>query len=142
MHELLDLPDTNIAAIELSGTLTEDDHEEIRGHLENVLEDHITTRAVFVLDDVEGWEPDELWEDWAFDIRHVHDLDKVAIVSDDPWDRWVEKVELLFPAAHIRTFADDAQDEALEWIRGDMDVPGVGPGSMADPVADTDDASE
>ncbi|MFO8100297.1 MAG: STAS/SEC14 domain-containing protein [Salinibacter sp.] len=136
MHEILDNPDPNIVGIELSGTLTEDDHDAIASILKHTMEAHTTTRALFALEDVDGWEPEALWEDLAFDIRHVRTLDKVAIAGDDVWSPWRDKVEALFPPSQIRTFDADERDEAWDWIRGDMNVPGIGPGSVPEPEAD------
>jgi len=140
MHEILDLPDSNIAGIGLSDTLTEDDFDTIVPHLKDLFEDHLTTRVLFVLDDVDAWEPDEKWSDWAFDVRHAQEVDKIAVVGDDPWDQWIEKMEFLFPGAQIRV--GDDKDEALEWIRDEMAVPGVGPGSVADPTAGAQEDDE
>lgn len=142
MHEILDLPDSNIVGLKLSDTLTEGDHEAIAAHMEDVFEEQITTRAFFVLDNVEGWTPEDVWEDWAFDIRQVQDLDKAAVVADDPWDPWLDKLDLLFPMAQIQTFATEDEEEALDWIRGDMEVPGIGPGSAADPMASAQDEDD
>ncbi|PSQ93945.1 MAG: STAS/SEC14 domain-containing protein, partial [Bacteroidetes bacterium SW_7_64_58] len=103
--------------------------------LKNHLEQHTTTRALFVMNDVDDWEPAERWEDLAFDIRHLRDLDKVAIVGDDLWETWLEKVELLFPMSMVQTYAAEDREEALQWLRGDMEVPGLGPGSVSDPEA-------
>lgn len=133
MHELLDFPDPNLFGIELSDSLTEDDYEALASSLKKHLEEHTTTRVLFVMDDVDDWEPEERWEDLAFDIRHLRDLDKVAVVGDDLWETWLEKVELLFPMSLVQTYED--REEALEWIRGDMEVPGLGPGSTSDPEA-------
>jgi hypothetical protein len=72
----------------------------------------------------------------------VRDLDKVAVVGDDLWETWLEKVELLFPMSMIQTYAAEDREEALAWIRGDMEVPGLGPGSVPDPEADPQEAEE
>lgn len=142
MYESLDLPDTNILGFHLSDTLTEDDHDELASELRNTLEEHTTARVVFEIDDVEGWEPEETWDDLALDIRHVQDLDKVAVIGDDVWEPLMEKIELLFPTSQIQTYDADDREEALEWIRGDMDVPGIGPGSVPDPTAGAQDEDE
>lgn len=141
MHEILDLPDSNLIGITLSDSLTEDDFEALVPYLENELERHTTTRVLFELDDVDGWAPEEQWEDLAFDIRHVQDLDRIAIVGDDPWETWIEKVEFLFPTAQLQTYATEDRDEALSWLRGEMEVPGIGPGSVSDPKAGAQDES-
>lgn len=142
MLEFLDLPDLNIIGIHVSDTLTEDDFDALVSKLRHKLKAHTTARVFFEVDDVEGWEPEERWEEFGLDIRHVQDVDKVAVVGDDVWDPLMEKVEVLFPTSLIHTYEDDDREEALEWIRGEMDVPGIGPGSVPDPQADAQDVDE
>lgn len=142
MLELLDLPDTNIVGFRLEDTLTEDDYDVLDSELSHELEAHTTTRVFFEIDDVDGWEPEDEWESLAFDIRHVQEVDKVAIVGDDAWERLVDKIELLFPASQIQSYDSEDREEALEWIRGEMDVPGIGPGSVPDPKAGAQEDDE
>ena len=142
MHELLDLPDTNIVGFRLGDTLTEDDYDDFVSELRNELEAHTTTRLVLDIDDVDGWEPEEQWEEMALDIRHVQDLDKVAVIGDDVWEPLMDKIELLFPMSQIQTYEDADREEALGWIRGEMDVPGIGPGSVPDPQAGAQDEDD
>ena len=142
MHELLDLPDTNIVGFQLSDTLTEEDYEGFASELRSELEAHTTTRLVLEIDGVEEWEPEEKWEEFAIDIRLVQDLDKVAVIGDDIWDTLLDKVELLFPMSQIQTYDSEDREEALEWVRGDMDVPGIGPGSVPDPKAGAQDEDD
>lgn len=143
MHEILDdISDPNIVGFKFNDHLTEEDYDAFVSQVKHNLERHTTTRVFFELEDVDGWSPENQWEDLAFDVRHVSDLDKVAVVGDessDFWDTWTDKVELLFPLAELETFPSEDRDEALEWIRGDMEVPGIGPGSMAEPHADSQD---
>jgi len=142
MHELLDFPDPNLIGIEFTDTLTEEDHDILDATLADHLRKHTTTRVLFVMNDVDDWEPEEHWEDLAFDIRHLSDLDKVAVVGDDLWETWLDKVEVLFPMSVIHTYDAEDREEAIEWLRGDMEVPGVGPGSKADPEATAQDEEE
>lgn len=142
MHDFLDLPDPNLVGIKLSDTLTEDDYEAFTSALEDNFASHITTRVLIVMEDVNDWSPEDRWEDLAFDIRHLNDVDKVALVGDDLWEPWLDKVEVLFPMSTIQTYDAEKQEEALDWVRGDMDVPGVGPGSSSDPNASFSDEEE
>ena len=135
MHNLLDLPDSNVFGVELSDTLTEEDHDVLDSTLRSHLAKPTTTRVLFVMEDVDAWTPTDRWEELAFDIRHLRDLDKVAIVGDDLWETWLNKAELLFPMSSIQTYPAEEREAALEWLRGDMDVPGMGPGSVSDPEA-------
>jgi len=142
MHELLDLPDTNIVGFHLSDTLTEEDHALFVSTLRNELEEHTTTRVFLEIDDVDDWEPEQKWEELALDIRYVQNLDKVAVVGDDVWEPLMDKIELLFPMSQIQAYDDEDREEALDWIRGDMDVPGIGPGSVPDPEAGAQDVED
>lgn len=142
MHEILDLPDTNIYGFEFRDSLTEDDLDAFASTLRDSLQEHTTTRLLFVMDDVDAWEPESRWENVSFDIRHVQDLDKVAVVGDDPWETWLDKVDELFPFSDIQTYAVEDREEAEEWLRGDMEVPGLGPGSVPDPEAGAQDEDE
>lgn len=142
MHETLDLPDSNILGFEFRDTLTEDDRIAFASTVREHLERHTTTRILFVMNDVDDWSPEERWEDLAFDIRHVQALDKVAVVGNDLWETWLEKVETLFPMSVVQTYTTEDYDEAAEWVRGDMEVPGLGPGSVPDPEAGAQDESE
>lgn len=142
MHELLDLPDTNIVGFQLSDTLTEEDHDLFVSELRNELETHTTTRLFLEIDGVDDWDPEEQWEELALDIRYVQDLDKVAVVGNDIWEPLMDKIELLFPMSQIQVYDDEDREEALDWIRGDMDVPGIGPGSVPDPEAGAQDVED
>jgi len=142
MIEILDVPDTNIVGFHLSDTLTEEDHETLVTHLRDKLKVHTTTRVLFEVEDVDGWEPEETWDDFTFDMRHVQDLDKVAVIGDDPWEPLVDKIELLFPMSLIQEYEDADREEGLSWLRGEMDVPGIGPGSVPDPDAGAQDEDE
>jgi hypothetical protein len=142
MHELLDLPDNNIVGFRLSETLTEEDYDLFVSDLRSELEAHTTTRLVLEIDAVDGWEPEEQWEELALDVRYVQDLDKVAVVGDDVWEPLMDKIELLFPMSQIQVYDAADREEALSWIRGDMDVPGIGPGSVPDPDAGAQDDTE
>ncbi len=139
MIDILDFPDSNIVGFHLSDTLTEDDYETFTSHLRDQLESHTTTRALFEIEDVDGWEPEDKWEEFALDIRHAQDLDKVAVIGDDPWEPLLDKIELLFPMSQFQTYEDADREEGLEWLRGEMNVPGIGPGSVPDPEAGAQD---
>lgn len=142
MHEILDLPDTNIAALRLSDTLTEEDYEDVESYLGHMFEAHTTARVLLELDDVSGWEPEEKWQNLTFDLRQLEDVDKVAIVgeaADDFHETLTDKLDVLFGPSQVKYYPDADREEALEWLRGEMEVPGIGPGSTADPTAGAQD---
>ena len=144
MHDIHKTTDQNIFGFTLEGTLTEDDFQSVIPFMRDKMERYTTVRILFDVQDVDGWEPEDLWEDWSFDLRHARDVDKLVVVGgDDLWEPWLNKLEILFPSAQMEVY-DDA-DEGWEWLQGTMDVPGIGPGSVPDPDAgaqDTEDKEE
>jgi len=142
MHTILESPDQNIYGIELSDTLTEDDLEGLLDHIEVPLEKYTTVRFLFKVHDVDSWDPEERWEDLAFDLRHVRDVDKVAILGDDMWEPLVDKIHFMFPESHVESFEADDEEDAWDWVRGDMSVPGIGPGSVPEPDAGAQDEDD
>jgi hypothetical protein len=142
MHDTLESPDQNICGIKLSNTLTEDDLDGLASHVREPLEKYTTVRFLFQVDGVDGWEPEEGWEDLAFDLRHVQNVDKVAVLGDDVWDPLAEKIRFLFPESSVESFDEDDEEEAWNWVRGDMAVPGIGPGSVPEPDAGAQDEDD
>jgi len=142
MHEILDSPDQNIHGIKLSGTLTEDDLEDLVSFIEDQMERYTTVRLLFELDDVDGWEPEDRWENLSFDLRHVRVVDKVVVLGDDPWEPWMDLVRFAFPESTVKVFDADQGEEAWSWARGEMDVPGIGPGSVPEPDAGAQDEDD
>lgn len=126
MHEIIDVPGEDVAAVHLNGTLDEDDFNAVFPFLKDQVERHNTARLLFELDGVDGWEPEEVWDTFAFDLRHAHDADRIAVVSDDPWETWLNRLALIFPDATVKVYDADARDEALAWLNGEdleVDVP-------------------
>jgi hypothetical protein len=142
MPEILDSPDQNIYGLKYSGTLTEEDLDHLVAFVEEQMEKYTTVRFLFEMDDVDDWEPEERWTELSFDLRHVRSVDKVAVLGDDLWDEWLQQVNFAFPESEIETFDLDDEEDAWDWIRGEMAVPGIGPGSVPDPEAGAQDEDD
>jgi hypothetical protein len=127
MHEIIDVPGENVAGVSLGGTLTEDDFDAVFPHIKDQVERHNTVRLLFELDGVDGWEPEEVWDDFMFDVRHARDVDRIALLSDEePWEGWMKRIELAFPSAHVEIYETDDRDDAVAWLNGEdleVDVP-------------------
>jgi hypothetical protein len=142
MHEIIETPDRNLFGLRISDTLTDEDYDTLVPFLQEKVKIYDTARFCFVMDGVDAWEPEDRWEDLTFDVRHTRDIDKVAVVSDEPWEPWIDKLEILFPEAEINVYESDDEETAWTWLRGDMDVPGIGPGSVPEPDAGAQDEDE
>lgn len=120
MHEILETSSLNVASIRLAGTLTEEDYDTLVPYFKDKVERHTTTRFCFQLDNLTDWDED-VWASWSLDVRHTRDVDRVAVISDDPWETWLERLDLVFPAAIVKTFDADASDDAWAWVEGETE---------------------
>lgn len=118
MHEILETSALNVVSIRLSNTLTQNDHDALVPFIKDQVERYTTTRFCFQLDGLEDWDEDA-WASWTLDVRHTRDVDRVAVISDDPWETWLERIDLLFPTAIVKTFGTDASDDAWAWVEGE-----------------------
>jgi hypothetical protein len=54
----------------------------------------------------------------------------------------VDKIHFMFPESNVESFEADDEDDAWDWVRGDMAVPGIGPGSVPEPDAGAQDEDD
>lgn len=79
--------------------------------------DGIKSRALFLLEDFEGWATSESWGDLEFVDRNDEMLDRIAIVGEE---RWREQMELFMlkglRPVEIRYFTPDQEPLARAWL--------------------------
>lgn len=57
-----------------------------------------------------------LWEDLKFGASHFNDIERLAIVSDDPTQSWLASIARPFTNAEVRFFPSTELDDARAWI--------------------------
>ena len=115
MIRLIDGPD--FVELEASGTLTSGDYDEVLPRIEALAEQRGPLRFYIELKDFRGWSPAALWRDIKFDMRHQADMDRVAIVGENRWEKWLTQLSRPFFRADVRYFAREHADEARRWVR-------------------------
>jgi hypothetical protein len=63
-----------------------------------------------------GWDFDGLWADLEFDEMHFADIDRLAIVGEATWEKWMAVFCRPFTSATIRYFNSNELKTAKEWI--------------------------
>lgn len=100
-----------------TGKLDEDDYNKVVPQLEMLIREYDKIRWYFEMNDFEGWEASAFWKDMKFDIKHTKDLERIAMVGDERWEKWLASVMKPFTPAMVRFFTVDQKAEAKEWIR-------------------------
>ena len=71
---------------------------------------------MFDTQDFHGWSFGALWEDIKFDLKHFRDIDRLAMVGDRTWQKWMATFCRPFTSATIRYFDHDEITDAREWL--------------------------
>ena len=107
----------NLAVIKVSGKLTTEDYALIVGELERLIENTRRIRLLIELHDFNGWTAGAMWEDIKFDFRHFSDIERIAVVGENRWEKGMTLFFKPFTAAVVRYFDSASLDEAGKWLR-------------------------
>ena len=116
--ELTEKADGKILEIVISDKLTKEDYEAFVPEVDRLVEKHGKISILFDMRDFHGWELSAMWEDTKFAARHFRDLDRIAMIGEKKWEKWMAKVCNPFTSAEIRYFDHDHLGDATSWIEG------------------------
>jgi hypothetical protein len=75
------------------------------------------TRLFVQFEDFQGWDPHAVWDDTKFAFKHYSDFDRIALVGDRRWEKWMAQVCKPFTRAEVRYFDASQIDDAWAWLR-------------------------
>lgn len=103
--------------VTVEGRLEAGDYDRFVPVAEELMDAHGPIALLVRIADFRGWSPGALWEDLRFDARHYRDVSRLALVGEDPSQRWMATLSKPFTRARVRFFAEGELDEARRWIR-------------------------
>jgi hypothetical protein len=112
----IDLSDSSLVRVRASGRLTRNDYQAFVPQIEQAIAEHGKLRLLFEMRDFHGWDAGASWEDIKFGGRHFRDLERVAMVGDKTWEKWMAKLCRPFTTAEVRYF--EKTDVAETWLEG------------------------
>lgn len=106
---MTDLPD-RVLGLNASGEVTADDYKTVLvPAIEEKLTKHKKVRLLYVFgDEFTGYSGGAAWEDAKVGMKHLTSFERVAVVTDVDWSRFVD--------AEVRAFPVDGRDQALLWV--------------------------
>lgn len=116
MIERIDSPKAHVLGFILSGKLHDEDYEQFVPVVEAAIEAHGKIRLLAELVDFHGWDLPALWDDLKFATNHCTQVERVAIVGDSRWEKWMTKICQPFTLAGVRYFDVSHQVAAWAWI--------------------------
>lgn len=112
------LPQTknNLLAFKLSGKLQDEDYRAFVPVVEAAIKNHGKVRMLAQFEDFHGWDMHALWDDTKFSTKHCADIEKLAIVGDQIWEKWMAVICKPFTMSTIKYFDVKDADKAWAWL--------------------------
>ena len=107
--------------VSVSERLTKADYRALSPKVEELIRRFGKIRVVFEMRDFHGWDASALWEDIKFDIKHFSDIDLLALVGDQDWEKGMSIFCKPFTGARIRYFDLSEIYKAYDWIRAGLE---------------------
>jgi len=123
MLQLLDLTQKNIIATKANDLLGIKDYQKIHPLIHNIINAGKKVRWYFEMDDCSHSNTIGFWEDALPEVNygemnftHSDDIEKVAIVGNKKWEKWMRSIMKPFSKARVKYFDLDDRQTAFEWI--------------------------
>ena len=116
MIEQLLAESPRILAFKMSGTLHDEDYQKFVPLVEAAVAAQGKVRLLAQFHDFHGWDMHALWDDIKFSTRHCQDIERIALVGDKTWEKWMAKVCKPFTLAKIKYFNATEIDSAKTWL--------------------------
>ena len=102
--------------IRASGTLSDDDYQELTPRLEKAIREFGRLRLFVDMEDMEGWDMMAAWDDFAFGLKHWNDFERIAMVGNKRWEEVSARVFDAVTKGEIRFFDTTERNTAHDWV--------------------------
>ena len=107
-----------VLEVQVSGKLAHEDYEHFVPEFERLVKQHGKIRVLFEMSQFHGWEAEALWDDINFDLKHFKDIERLAMVGEQKWQKWMAGFCKPFTTATIRYFDHNQSAAARDWLGG------------------------
>lgn len=102
--------------VHLSGKLSADDYQTLEPGVEKLIDASGKINMLVVMKDFHGWDMGAVWEDIKFATKHCRDVEKIAMVGENTWEKWMAAICKPFTMSTIKYFETANEDEARAWL--------------------------
>lgn len=114
---MIDSPDPRVIAAEASGKVTRADVESLIRNLEWRMAG--TGASCFLVDltQYDGAEWSAFWEDAKFEMRHLREIRRIALIGNQPWLWTIPWLAHRMTPIEVRVFREGWEADAWAWLR-------------------------
>tara|TARA_R110001583_G_scaffold134428_1_gene286152 strand:- start:226 stop:609 length:384 start_codon:yes stop_codon:yes gene_type:complete len=100
-----------------SGRLTDNDYKKfLIPQVRQTLAEHASIRLLFLLQGFSGWELQAAWDDLIFSLEINPQVERLAVIGDQQWERWMTQLAKPFTHGEVRYFGLDQVSLAWQWL--------------------------
>jgi nucleotide-binding universal stress UspA family protein len=100
----------------VKGRLTRADYRLFLPRLEEAIQAHGRISVLVQISSLEGIDPGAVWEELKFDIKHLRDFDRLALVGDKRWHERAITLARCVTSAKTMYFPTADLEQAWTWI--------------------------
>ena len=116
MIEQLPQSSEKVLGFKLSGKLHDEDYKQFVALVDDAIARSGKVCLLARFHDFHGWDAHALWDDIKFSTTHCTKIERIALVGEKTWEKWMASVCKPFTMAKIRYF-DAAEIAAAEaWL--------------------------
>jgi hypothetical protein len=116
MIETIETGSAKVVGWKLHGTLHDEDYQRFLPQVESILTSQGKVRLFVQFEDFQGWDLHAAWDDVKFGMRHYSDFERIAMVGDREWEKWMAALSKPFTGAKVRYFDRSQIEEAWHWL--------------------------
>ena len=124
MYELLhrnegsDRSAGEVLGIRLAGKLTAEDYDRLAPYLKEKARTHGPLRVLVLMEDWDGWVSlTAMWKDLKLDAALNEHVERLAVVGEEDWERWMTEVTKPLAEGKVRYFEPSALEAAWAWLQ-------------------------
>jgi hypothetical protein len=100
----------------MSGKLHDQDCLDFVPAVEAAIKTHGKMRFLAQCHNFHGWDLHALWDDIKFSTQHCADVEKIALVGETKWEKWMAGVCKPLTLAKIKYFEASQLQAAWQWL--------------------------
>lgn len=100
----------------LSGKLHDEDYQTFVPRVDQAIAEEGRVRLLAQFHDFHGWDMHALWDDIKFATEHCTKIERIAMVGEKTWQKWMAKVCAPFTMAKIKYFDVREMEAAWSWL--------------------------
>jgi hypothetical protein len=105
-----------VLELQASGKLTHEDYQQFVPEVDRLVKTHGKINVLFEMVDFHGWEAAALWDELKFDLTHLSQINRLAMVGNKKWEQGMANFCAPFNHADVRFFDPTQYAEARAWL--------------------------